>query len=247
MAGAVSSALLARTATQVQSLVLVLFVLARFHSAPLAGLAVMAAIVPGLLFSPVAGALLDRAGRVPLIALDYLVGALAYGLLSALALAHLLARWDLLVIVGAAAVTYPLSNTGTRSLFPLVVPRPLWDRANAVDSGGFVVATVLGPALAGGAVALVGPAASLALPSLLLVGAAACLVRVRVPPPAVTPRVTDPAWLGRAFAVSMSLNYLGVPLGAAAAGPLFDRGLTVGFLAAGAVVAASAVLPFVLE
>jgi predicted MFS family arabinose efflux permease len=31
-------------------------------------------------------------------------------------------------------------------------------------------------------------------------------------------RRTDPAWTGRAFAVSMSFNYLGIPIGSAIAG-----------------------------
>jgi hypothetical protein len=31
-------------------------------------------------------------------------------------------------------------------------------------------------------------------------------------------RRTDPSWTGRAFAVSMSLNYAGFPIGSAAAG-----------------------------
>ena len=38
-------------------------------------------------------------------------------------------------------------------------------------------------------------------------------------------RRTDPAWLGRAFAVSMSLNFLGYPIGAALGGQLVAIGL----------------------
>ena len=40
-------------------------------------------------------------------------------------------------------------------------------------------------------------------------------------------RRTDPAWMGRAFTVSMNLNFSGFPIGAAVAGvlvDLFDRG-----------------------
>jgi len=40
-------------------------------------------------------------------------------------------------------------------------------------------------------------------------------------------RRTDPAWYGRAFAVSMSLNFAGTPLGSAISGPLIHVGLTV--------------------
>src|SRR5207302_3488066 len=39
-------------------------------------------------------------------------------------------------------------------------------------------------------------------------------------------RRTDPAWYGRAFAVSMSLNFAGTPLGSAISGPLIHVGLT---------------------
>jgi predicted permease len=38
-------------------------------------------------------------------------------------------------------------------------------------------------------------------------------------------RRTDPAWMGRAFAVSMAFNYAGVPLGALAAGLLGSSGI----------------------
>ena len=46
-------------------------------------------------------------------------------------------------------------------------------------------------------------------------------------------RRTDPAWFGRAFAVSMSLNWVGSPIGSAIAGPLIGAGLGIA-LAAGA-------------
>jgi len=56
------------------ALLLVLFVLARFHSPQLAGLAVLCSVVPGLMLSPVAGAVLDRGARVPLVIVDYASG-----------------------------------------------------------------------------------------------------------------------------------------------------------------------------
>ncbi len=40
-------------------------------------------------------------------------------------------------------------------------------------------------------------------------------------------RRTDPAAFGRAFAVSMALNYAGAPLGAAVAGPLIHLSITL--------------------
>jgi MFS family permease len=40
-------------------------------------------------------------------------------------------------------------------------------------------------------------------------------------------RRTDPAWLGRAFAVSMSLNFAGYPIGAAMGGALVGAGADI--------------------
>jgi predicted MFS family arabinose efflux permease len=58
-------------------------------------------------------------------------------------------------------------------------------------------------------------------------------------------RVTAPAWMGRAFAVSMSLNYIGVPLGSALAGPIVEHSLAAAFglaVLADALAAVAAVL-----
>lgn len=147
---------LGRTASQLWQVALILFVLQRFHSPALAGFATFLSVVPGLLVSPVSGALLDRHGRLRLIVFDFGIACTALVLLAALALAGVLTPPLLLVVVAFGSLTGPLSMSGTRTLFPLVVRRELWDRANAVDSGSMAIATVLGPALAGLLVAWVG-------------------------------------------------------------------------------------------
>jgi predicted MFS family arabinose efflux permease len=48
-------------------------------------------------------------------------------------------------------------------------------------------------------------------------------------------RRTDPAWFGRAFAVSMSVNYVGTPIGSALAGPLVGWSLNAALWVAVAV------------
>ena len=151
-----AATLLARTAGGMWQVTLVLFVLARFHSPTLAGLATFLSIAPGLVVSPLAGALLDRHGRVPMILLDYGVAATSVALLAALSLAGALPVAVMLPILTLSALTGPLSASGARALFPLVVPRVLWDRANAVDSGSQALALVVGPALGGFLVAWVG-------------------------------------------------------------------------------------------
>ena len=49
----------------------------------------------------------------------------------------------------------------------------------------------------------------------------------------VRQRRTDPAWMGRAFSVSMAFNYLGIPIGAALAGILAASSLQLPIIVLG--------------
>lgn len=176
------SSMLSRVANRLWEVGLVLYVLQRFHSASLAGLTVFLSIAPGLALSPVTGALLDRHGRRLLIILDNLVAAAAMLALGLLGLRGALSSALLLAIVSAASLTFPLSVSGTRSLFPMVIPRWLWDLGNAIDSGSDALSAVIGPALAGALVALIGgPSMLLTTGGLYLVAA---LAMFNVPMPA---------------------------------------------------------------
>ncbi|MGA8014769.1 MAG: MFS transporter, partial [Candidatus Dormiibacterota bacterium] len=126
------AALLGRTGVQMMSVALVLYALGRFHSPAVAGAAIFAAIFPGIVVSPLTGSALDRWGRIPLVALDYSIGAASLGLIVALGQARLLSAGLLIAIAAVSSLTWPLSTAGTRTLFPQVVPRSLWDRANAI-------------------------------------------------------------------------------------------------------------------
>ena len=166
-----SSVVLARTANAMMQLALVLFVLHRFRSPGLAGVTIFLAIAPGILVSPVSGALLDRHGRVRFIILDYAVGALSLFLIVSLDVAGRIAPVALLTVVTLGSLTYSLSNSGARSLLPLIVPKRLWDRANALDSMAYAVTGAAGPALAGGFTAWLGPQFALGITAALYVAA----------------------------------------------------------------------------
>lgn len=376
------AALLGRVGGQMFSVAMVLFALERFHSPTVAGVVVFASILPGVAVSPLAGALLDRVGRIPLITLDFSIAAGANALVVALAYIGVLNPGLLIVIAALSSLTYPLSGAGIRTLFPVLVPRHLWDRANAVDSVTFVVAAVIGAPLAGTIAGLVGRPQALIATAVVFSAAALSLLGTVLPAPAsvragsafrdawqglayllrnqtlrglaasiallnvasgvlivalpilvldrlhanaafvgllwalsalsgglgavvaghrgtqdrergmivtgmavtaaalavltVAPNIlvaalamlvyggaggpidiamfsmrqrnTDPAWYGRAFAVSMSLNYSGSPLGSAAAGPLIGAGLGIAFAIAtgfslGAALLARVLLP----
>src|SRR5439155_952431 len=163
---------IARIAQMMVSIALVLFTLDTYHSAPLAGLVTFASTFPSVLASPLAGALLDRHGRTWLVVADYLVACLAMLLIGGLALGGILQPWMLVAIGLVSALTNPLSAAGLRSLLPILVPRHLWERANAVDSNGYVMATVIGPPVAGLMVEVWGGAVGLIVIGILYAGAA---------------------------------------------------------------------------
>jgi MFS family permease len=173
--------LLARLGGSMWEIVLVLFVLQRYRSPSLAGLTVLVSILPGLAFSPIAGALLDRQGRVRLMIFDYAVTAGLTTAIAALSLAHRLPPALLLVMVGVLGVSNILSITGARSLFPLMLPRALWDRANGLDTSLYSLTGVIGPATAGLTVAGFGPEVALLVTAGVAAVASVSLIGVREP------------------------------------------------------------------
>ncbi len=189
---------IARIAQSMVGVALVLFTLDRFGSPAFTGFVTFASVFPGLLISPIAGALLDRHGRLRLVLLDYLVALLAMVVVGALTLLDLLPGPILLLIAVIGSLTSILSHVGLRSLFPIIVPEPLWERVNAVDSNGYVVATILGPPIAALLVALLGGATALIVIGASFGIAAAILVGVPEPvaPVASTGRVLADAVAG---------------------------------------------------
>jgi MFS family permease len=173
--------LLARVGATMWNLTLILFVLQLFHSPVLAGLTTFVAWVPGLLVSPLGGTLIDRFGRARLIAFD--MGVAVLTVLAILALSRLgsLTATNLLLLVGISSITGSLTMTGTRSLIPVVVPRSLWERGNALDATTFNVAMVAGPALAGLLFASVGALGTLVVLGAIWLAAGLLVTGVRDP------------------------------------------------------------------
>lgn len=189
---------LARIAQAMVSVALVLFSLAEYQSPAVAGIVTFAILLPGILLSPIAGALLDRHGRVRLIVVDYIVALSTMVLVGGLAMEGLLSAPLLVVIAAISSMTGPFSQTGLRSLFPMMAPRHLWERVNALDSSGYVVATIIGPPLAAAMVAILGP--RLAVMCIAIPYGVAALVLLPVRDPADMPsgsgRLLVDAWQG---------------------------------------------------
>lgn len=192
---------IARIAQSMVSIVVILFALQRYNSAQLAGAVAFASIAPGMVVSPIAGALLDRHGRVRLIILDYVVAFTSLVLVATLSVLGDLPAALLVLITAVASLTGPLSSSGMRSLFPLLVPERLWERVNAVDSNGWVLATVVGAPFGAVFAQILGFEAALAM-----IGSAflvAALVMIGAPDPRTevvsTGKLLTDAWLGLVY------------------------------------------------
>ena len=173
---------LVRVAQSMVGVAMVLFSLTRYGSPAIAGLVTFASLAPGLLVSPIGGALLDRHGRTRLIRLDLVIAVSSLLLIALLAQVDALPAGLLVLIAAISSLTGPLGATGMRTLFPMMVPPHLWERVNAIDSNGYVVAAIVGPPLAAVMVgAFGGPAALVVIAGLLAV---AIVVLLPVPEPA---------------------------------------------------------------
>lgn len=212
---------LARLGGQMAAVALVLFVLARYRSPQLAGAAVALVTFPGLVVSPLAGALLDRVGVTKLVAFDYGVGAATSVAVAVLAAVNWLPAPLLLAIIFISSLSAPLSRGGARSLVPLVAPRHLWEPANALDSSSFVLVTIAGAPLAGVLVALIGGGWTIGVTGILYAAASGLIAGLREPERAraAGANVLRDAWDGlryvlvnptlRGLALALSVSNIG--------------------------------------
>src|SRR5206468_11336128 len=178
---------------------------------------------------------------------DYLVAAATGLIVAGLSWLHALPPALLLVVVFASSLTFPLSNTGARSLFPILAPRHLWERANALDSSGHVIASLLGAPVAGVLVGFAGPEWAIAATAAGFVAAAAVMSRVHDPIVREDDRapVLVDAWHGLVYVVrnatlrglaltlstfNLSWGVLNIAIPVLVLGPLHGGPATVGVL-----------------
>jgi MFS family permease len=146
-----------RLAGRMFMLAIVLYVLNRFDSPTLAGWVAFASMAPGMVISPVAGALLDRIGAARAVIVDMAASA---ALLLALVVAGFVGHATPMLVIGLVtlfSLTSPLGAAGIRTLIPGLVPKDALDRANALDTSSYALIDILGPALAGVLFGFAGP------------------------------------------------------------------------------------------
>jgi MFS family permease len=170
------AACLSRLAGRMFLLAIVLHALDRFQSPALAGGVAFWSLVPGMVISPVAGALLDRVGAARGILADMAASALLLAALVTTDRLGALSPAALLVLAAVYSLSGPLGAAGIRSLLPRLVPEQALARANALDTVSWALTDVLGPVIAGALSGFAGTDATMLVIAMLYVGASACLL-----------------------------------------------------------------------
>ena len=162
----------------------------QFHSPALAGFAVISHWVPFLLFSMHAGALADRYDCRKLIQISqglFMVASLAWGLLF---LAGTLQMWHAVVILlihGAAGV---VGSPASQLIIHDMVPHDDLPSAIRLSASSRYLAILLGPAIGGGLMLLLGPSWGLLTNVLIFVPFSLFIARVPYNGHADGPRAT---------------------------------------------------------
>jgi len=173
--------LLLRLAGRMFALAIVLYALMRTGSPVLAGWLAFATVAPGLVVSPLAGALIDRVGSVWAITVDMAASAtIVAGLIAVDRLGWASAPL-LIVLVCLFSLSSPLTMAGIRALLPRLVPGSALPHANALDTSIHGLADIAGPAMSGVIVGLGGPILAFSVIAATYAAAALCIGTIRRP------------------------------------------------------------------
>jgi MFS family permease len=148
--------LLSRTGDQLTTIALVWFVLDLTGSGVAVGLVLLCAGLPPVVTGPLLGRVLDRWPLRRVMVADNLARATLVGAIPTL---HWLGRLDLPLVCGlsvAAGALAPATDVGVRVALPRLVDEASLERANVLLSVGDQVSALVGPAVGGLLVGLVG-------------------------------------------------------------------------------------------
>jgi predicted MFS family arabinose efflux permease len=175
--------LLSRTGDQLTTIALLWLVLDFTGSGAAVGLVLLCAGLPPVVTGPLLGRVLDRWSPRRVMVADNVLRALLVGAIPVL---HWLGRLDMPLVYGlslASGTLIPATDVGVRVVLPRLVDEHDLERANALLSVGDQVSALVGPAVGGLLVGVVGAPPVLLLDALSFLAMAA-LVRPLPDPPA---------------------------------------------------------------
>jgi MFS family permease len=139
-------------------------------------------VLPVLLLSPLAGVAADRFDRRRLLATTQVSSAIVALTLAVLATTGLVEFWQVAVLALLLGVAGAMQNPAYQAIVPSLVGRPAIGSAVALNSAQFNLSRILGPALAGAAIAAGGLGIAFWANAFALMAVAAIFWRLRVAP-----------------------------------------------------------------
>ena len=174
--------------TYVTALAIQVLIVVQLHGkAADVGLVSGARWLPYMLFGLIAGVLVDRVRRRPVLITADLIRAALLIAIPALALSHRLSVPVLAAFMALFGLFSLIGDAASQSLTPRLVPGPLLTRAHARLDQASSVAQTSGPALAGGLVALVGAPWAVLVDAASYLFSGLMLLSIRVAEPAADP------------------------------------------------------------
>ncbi|HXB46113.1 MAG TPA: MFS transporter [Streptosporangiaceae bacterium] len=178
-----TASLVSNIGTWMQTVAVGALVISRTGQASWAVLVAAGAFLPIGLLSPVGGALADRLPRRPVIVAGNLIEGVIAAVIAWLVGTGHDAPYDLLALVTAQGAAAAVIGPFSQAILPDLVPRSEFLAASSLNSAQWNAGRIVGPALAGAAVAAFGFPASFDANAVSFLAVVAALAFIRLSPP----------------------------------------------------------------
>lgn len=138
--------------------------------------------LPFLITGPMAGVAADRMDRRRLLLQTQSVLIITAVLMGALVASSFFRVWHIFLFTLITGVAWTITEPVRMSMIPSVVPKEDLANAVALNSGGFNLMKVIGPALGGALIAWLGPADNFFLQAIAYSGVLAMIYWMHIPP-----------------------------------------------------------------
>jgi MFS family permease len=164
------------------------------NSPGLLGLVGAIAGLPTLFLAVIAGVLADRLDRRRLLAWSYGAAALLSAILAALTITNTVVYWHVAVIALAGGVLFTVQMPASQAIVSTAVDRAVLGGAIALNSAQYNLMRIVGPSLAGLAIAAGGLALGFVANTAALVVVAMIFTRLPLPPTRTLGRLQAALW-----------------------------------------------------
>jgi DHA3 family macrolide efflux protein-like MFS transporter len=139
--------------------------------------------IPNIVFSPFAGVLADRLDKKKLIILSYTGRGVVVSITAMMYMAEILRPWHLFLFTFINSSLETLMSPALISMLPLIIKKEMYLSANSFSSSMSKFAELIGTAIAGAVIALVGISGAIYIDGATFFIAAVfiCLIQVSIP------------------------------------------------------------------